>query len=185
MTDTFTGSPDLIAVDPARFIEANAPSMAVPHTANLQSRWHRAIPWILTVSATLALIAIGWFLVANVEWFKSRAVADAYLPEYRMDIFHLHLSMIKRSVGLFSGFAIMFLGLGVAFYTADQTRVDVGTPTIKAKLATASPGIIAMLIGMTMILFTINSKDTFHEYRWDRSSSGSSSSEIKQPAPRP
>ncbi|MDW7694447.1 hypothetical protein R9C00_06830 [Flammeovirgaceae bacterium SG7u.111] len=73
--------------------------------------------------------------------------------------------MIKRSIGLFSGFAIMFLGLGVAFFTLkENTTLSSDGFGFTTKVATASPGIIALLVGTYLIISTINSKDHFPVY---------------------
>lgn len=135
-----------------------------------KTNWKNFAPWFLTTAGTLALIAIGLFLIQNIEWYKASVfnpeVQDTSLPDYRFYAYHLHLSMIKRSVGLFSGFAIMFLGLGVAFFTIKETtNLDAKGAGFSAKIATASPGIIALLVGAYLIISIINSKDHFPEYQ--------------------
>jgi hypothetical protein len=74
--------------------------------------------------------------------------------------------MIKRSVGLFSGFAMMFVGVSVCFYVV-KTKTDVvfKSNALSINLITASPGIIAMILGATLIMFTIWSKDIFPDYQ--------------------
>ena len=134
-----------------------------------QYNWNTFVPWFLTVACTLTLIVIGFFLIRNIEWYKANVFSDTVLevnkPEYRFYAYHLHLSMIKRSVGLFSGFAIMFLGLGVAFYTLKkESNIDASGGGFSAKIATASPGIIALLVGAYLIVSTIQSKDYFPDY---------------------
>ncbi len=132
-----------------------------------QSPWETAIPWFLTVASTLTLIALGWFLTSNIFWFKDQAVlhgAKADL-EYQIYIYHMHSSMIKRSVGLFTGFALIFLGTGVAFYSVKNlTKLNATGSGISIGLATASPGIIAMITGSVLIMFSIASKDEFPPY---------------------
>lgn len=85
------------------------------------NNWKDFAPWFLTIACAFTLLFIGVFLVKNINWYKESVFNDQIKeinnPEYRFYAYHLHLSMIKRSIGLFSGFAIMFLGLGVAFYT--------------------------------------------------------------------
>jgi hypothetical protein len=115
----------------------------------------------------MTLIAIAWFLVENIVWFRENALAaeDAGRLTYRLHVYHLHLAMIKRSVGLFSGFALLFLGTGVVFYTLrTASDVTLGTESLKANVATASPGIIAMALGVVLLLGTIASKDDFPPY---------------------
>jgi hypothetical protein len=120
------------------------------------------MPWFLTIGSTIVLIAIAWFLVDNLYWFRNAVFRGASSEEYRMEMFHLHLAMVKRSVGLFSGFALLFLGTGVVFYTMrEQTHIESEAHDWKVKIATASPGLIAMLLGVVLLLGTIMSKDHF------------------------
>lgn len=131
--------------------------------------WNQFVPWFLTIACTITLIVIGIFLIQNIEWYKNsifhRDIIDINQPNYRFHAHHLHLSMIKRSIGLFSGFAIMFLGLGVAFFTLkNNSTLDASGGGFSAKIATASPGIIALLVGAYLIISTIKSKDKFPEY---------------------
>lgn len=134
-----------------------------------ENKWNKFVPWFLTIACTITLIVIGLFLIQNIEWFKesvfSKGIEDINKPEYRIYAYQMHLSMIKRSIGLFSGFAIMFLGLGVAFFTMkDTTSLNASGGGFTAKIATASPGIIALILGAYLIISTIKSKDNFPSY---------------------
>lgn len=133
------------------------------------TKWNVFIPWFLTIACTVTLIIIGKFLLNNIEWYKesvfNKEVTQVLEPGYRFHAYHLHLSMVKRSVGLFSGFAVMFLGLGVAFFTLkNNTSVEASSAGLTTKLITASPGIVALLVGAYIIISTIDSKDTFPAY---------------------
>ncbi len=128
------------------------------------STWEKVIPWFLTTACTFTLVAIALFLVLNIEWFKSNSFSNAGKSDeaYNIYVYQMHLAMIKGSIGLFSGFALVFLGTGVAFYTLkDITKLDATGKDVKLSLATASPGIIAMVLGTVMILFVIGSKNEF------------------------
>lgn len=129
-----------------------------------QTKWEKYVPWFLTIGSCLALVSIGIFLISNINWFKNGVFeneSDLNL-EYKVYAYQMHLSMIKRSVGLFSGFALMFLGTGVAFYSIKkQTSFNLKGAGITASLVTASPGIIAMVLGAFLIISTIKSKDDF------------------------
>jgi hypothetical protein len=135
--------------------------------ANESSLWEKVIPWFLTFVSFLTLVCIGFFLISNINWFKDSVfnnVPGSEL-EYRMYAYHVHLSMIKRSVGLFSGFALTFIGSGVAFFSMKKnTKLDLKSAGITANLVTASPGIIAMILGIVLIINTIKSKDEFPMY---------------------
>lgn len=132
-----------------------------------QTKWEKYIPWFLTFGSCLVLISIGIFLINNINWFKN-GVFENYSGlnlEYKVYAYQMHLSMIKRSVGLFSGFALMFLGTGVAFYSIKkQTTFNLKGAGITASLVTASPGIIAMVLGALLIISTIKSKDDFPNF---------------------
>ncbi|MBD0318785.1 MAG: hypothetical protein ICV87_00520 [Gemmatimonadetes bacterium] len=131
-------------------------------------RWEDSIPWFLTIASTLTLICIAWFLVENILWFRNSSMPATLEPaklHYRLHVYHLHLAMIKRSVGLFSGFALLFLGTGVVFFTLKtQSHVNLGNDKLSAGIVSASPGIIAMTLGVLLLLGTIASKDEFPAY---------------------
>lgn len=130
-------------------------------------RWEDVAPWFLTIASTVTLACIAWFLVENILWFRAHALipADFARPTYRLHVHHLHLAMIKRSVGLFSGFALLFLGTGVVFYTMRTTyAAQVQSAAMSAAVASASPGILAMALGVVLLLGTIASKDDFPAY---------------------
>lgn len=133
----------------------------------VKSSWENAIPWFLTIASSLVLITIAYYLMDNVLWFRETAINDFTKEndKYLMHIYHLHISMIKRSVGLFSGFAMMFLGVAVAFYTVKKhTKIDIQSQNMTFGLVTASPGIVAMVIGAFLITHSISSKDHFESY---------------------
>ncbi|XOV66336.1 MAG: hypothetical protein ACFHU9_11975 [Fluviicola sp.] len=141
-----------------------------PNDGNEPSKsWLSYIPWFLTIASTFALIAIGLFLISNINWYKTSVfdpkITDVNSGAYRVRAYDLHLSMIKRSVGLFSGFALMFIGMGVSFFTMRKnTEMQVRSTNLTASLVTASPGIIAVLVGGYLIISTIRSKDSFGSY---------------------
>ncbi len=69
------------------------------------------IPWFLTISCTIILIALAIFFIENIYWFRNiafTAMADS-ITEYKIHVYHIHLPMKKRAVGLFTGFAVLFL----------------------------------------------------------------------------
>ena len=141
--------------------------------------WKKFAPWFLTFACLITLIVIGLFLNENINWFKSMifngSINEVNTPQYRIYAHHLHLSMVKRSIGLFSGFAIMFLGMGVSFYSLkDLTTIDGQGGGLSMKIVTASPGIVALIIGAYLIYSTIDSKDIFPPY-------GTSENVIEQP----
>jgi hypothetical protein len=131
-----------------------------------KTKWELGIPWFTTAVSFIMLVVLGIFLVRNIEWFKASVFATEIVerndPEYRFYAYHMHLSMIKRSVGLFTGFAIMFIGMGVIFFTIkEKIEGQFTTPSFSANLVTASPGLIALVVGGYLIISSIQSKDEF------------------------
>jgi hypothetical protein len=124
------------------------------------------IPWFTTTVSVAILVVLAMFLLNNICWFRSHSQAATPPNEaYLLYVFQLHSSLIKRSVGLFAGFALLFLGTSIAFYTVhSEIKGGVSGRGISVQLATHSPGIIAMILGAGLIGFTIYSKDVFPPY---------------------
>jgi hypothetical protein len=125
------------------------------------SKWHGLIPWYITIISTLSLILVAFYLYRNIEWFKNSSMDDPELQTnaaYRIFIYSSHLSMLKRSLGIITGIAITFIGLGVSFYALEKTA-DVEISGF-AKLTAFSPGLFAILFGCFLISQAISSKDT-------------------------
>lgn len=126
-----------------------------------QNNWNKVIPWYITGICTIALILVSLYLYNNLEWFKTSAVNNEELmanANYRIFLYSTHLSILKRSLGILTGIAITFIGLGVSFYALEKTS-DVELSGF-AKISTVSPGIIAIILGCFLISQSINSKDS-------------------------
>ena len=129
--------------------------------------WEYLIPWLLTGTSTLVLCAVGWFLAENLIWLREESFNnyDINNLSYRSHTFYLYMSSIRSSVRLFSGVALMFLGIGVSFYTIkSQTNLKVGAQNLTIGLVTASPGILAMVLGVFLIAYNVKSKDMIPLY---------------------
>lgn len=125
------------------------------------------ILWFSTLASALTILALGWFLVSNLKWFQETAFPKdgEFSSLYAIHVHHLFLATLKRSVALFTGFSLTLLGLGVAFYTIkDKSKVTGNVGGASIVIASSSPGIIAMILGVSMIAFTIHSKDSFPPY---------------------
>jgi hypothetical protein len=132
--------------------------------ARIPSRWEEMIPWFMTAISVLVLVCLAWFLLDNIYWYREIATASSApnSSEYRIYVYQMLLATINRSVGLFAGFALIFIGTSVAFFALkDYTHFEGGAAGATAKLSSASPGIIAMFLGAVLIMFTISSKDYF------------------------
>ncbi len=133
--------------------------------------WGDAIPWFLTLASTVIIAGIAGFLVENILWFRDTAFQETTSSDlvYRMHAHHLHIAMIKRSVGLLSGFALLFLGTGVSFYqlrSKSRYKLEgkIGPQSFAAEAVSASPGVLAIFLGVILLLGTIASKDSFPSY---------------------
>ena len=134
-------------------------------TAGPPERWLLVIPWTTTAVSLLILCGLGAFLAENLYWFRSTALSQEAGLDYRVYAFQLYLSLIKRSIGLFAGFALIFLGSSVTFYTLKRrSEVGAGAGGVSGTLKTASPGEFAMVLGTVLIMWTIYSKDAFPSF---------------------
>jgi len=153
--------PERRGVTEANKIDDRTPRVVLRSSAD---RWRAAIPWVMTSVSLVVLASLAWFLIENLFWFRHLAFPDNAPrdPAFTLYAFHLHLAMVKRSVGLFAGFALIFIGTAVAFYTLKSaTSLEGDAPSLTGRLRTASPGVVAMVLGTLLIMFTIYSKDQF------------------------
>jgi hypothetical protein len=144
----------------------NQENNALAHNTNqrVPSKWEETIPWFMTSISVVVLVCLAWFLLENIYWYRQVATAPSAptSSSYRLYVYQMLLATINRSVGLFAGFALIFIGTSVAFYTLKKdTHVQGTAGGASAKLSSASPGIIAMFLGVVLIMFTISSKDKF------------------------
>ena len=132
-------------------------------TKRATRHWEFVIPWFLTTISTVVLFGVAWFLLENLLWLREEALTnyDNSNLSYRSHTYFLYVSSIRRSAGLFSGIALMFLGIGVSFYTLkSQTNLKMGSgENLTFGIVTASPGIIAMVLGVFLIVHNTSSKD--------------------------
>lgn len=129
--------------------------------------WREFALWFTTIVSTVVLGTIACFLYENVYWSREAALSGSLgaNPVFRLHILHLHAAMVKWSVGLFSGFSLVFLGLAVAFYhVRSRTQVGVKTPTFGVEAVSASPGVLAIVLGVALLMTTIASKNDFPLY---------------------
>lgn len=134
--------------------------------------WYRYAPWVATISSILFLGLIAYYLFDNTSWFrdaadlsdKSTDLGDEGGLEYRIHVLHLQASQTKRTIALFAGFAILLIGGSISLYTVQSiSKMKFSSKPASLQFATASPGIVAMLLGTGLIMFTIQSKDHFNQ----------------------
>lgn len=112
-------------------------------------------------------MAVAAFLVANVDAVRVAGFpsGDTLDPKYRIHVLHLMSSLTKRSVGLFAGIALMFIGTAMSFYTLRSKSVlSASSQSASVRFATASPGIAAMIVGSGLLVAAILSKDSFPSF---------------------
>lgn len=129
--------------------------------------WERFVPWYLTLISATVLIGIGWFLVDQIIWLRGQ-MFDAQTAtnlSYRSHQYFLLVSTMRRSAGLFAGISIVLLGIGVVFHVArDRSKLDVSWGGVTLGIVTASPGIIAMVLGTFLVAHNTASKDVVPIY---------------------
>ena len=120
-------------------------------------------PIILLIVSLLILIIMVSFFIHNFYFFRGIVQVEYQDSEkaYKLQIFHLYQSFVKRGLGLFSGFSLIFIGTGISYYTSTKTKLEAQQGDLKFSLITASPGIVALVIGAILISVTIMSKDSF------------------------
>ncbi len=131
--------------------------------------WKKFAPWFLTIASTAVMVGLGYYLVSNIEWFKDTAFSSKHSvfslnsKELILQGFYIHSSLIKRSVSMFAGVGVLLIGFGVSFYTIDRmTNANFKAGGLGFQLATASPGIVAMFVGASLIITSVVSKDSFN-----------------------
>jgi hypothetical protein len=148
-----------------------------------KSIWERSAPWFMTIASAVVICAIGFFLIDNMNWFKTNAIVtgQTYTEIYKIHTFHLFISTLKRLIGFFAAFCLIFIGTGVAIYAMKGKTVIAGeNKDYKITLATASPGIIAMVLGVILMCITITSKDSFPDFPSTSSTGVVATSNIQQ-----
>ncbi|MFA6013275.1 MAG: hypothetical protein WC799_25015, partial [Desulfobacteraceae bacterium] len=136
-----------------------------------ESKWIKFIPWFMTITSTIVMLSIGYFLIENMNWFKniSEKPGFEYTELYQIHIFHLFISTLKRLIGFFASFCLIFIGTGASIYAMKQASSMTGeSKDFKISLITTSPRIIAMVLGVILMSITIINKDSFPDFDGDK-----------------
>jgi hypothetical protein len=110
------------------------------------------------ILASLLFIAWNTFVIANiVGTFKPHS------PMYSWAGMNILSGTMLRTLAIFFGAAVMFAGAATAFYTIGQSinvsgEKGSGADALKFAVATASPGVIAVLAGAFVISVAVLSK---------------------------
>jgi hypothetical protein len=116
-----------------------------------------AVLWIVIV-ASLVFIAWNTFVIASIAGaFKTHS------PMYSWAGMNILSGTMLRTLAIFFGAAVMFAGAATAFYTLGHTtnisgQQGAGADALKFAVATASPGVIAVLAGGFVITVAVLSK---------------------------
>jgi len=127
--------------------------------------WEKFAPWFLSICSIAAIVLLSYFVLNNIEWIKTNSLngTNAGDPKYCISIILIFTSMIKRTIGLFSSLCLIFIGMGISAYVmSKQIKLEMKDMKWSISLVTASPGIIAMVLGVILMISDINSKDTFN-----------------------
>ena len=132
----------------------------------LAPKWQRSI---LTMTAIALFITLGCALIfiawtANVLFSLGGMHTDD--PLYSWTSMTVLANTTMRVLGIFFGAGCMFAGAATAFYTVGHnTNISGGggqaSSAFQFAIATASPGIIAIVAGATVVVSTVYAKSTF------------------------
>ncbi len=134
-----------------------------------------AVLVLLVAAATATWIGIEFW------WFDHAADVgqpDVLRDVYWVQVMNIKASLFKRTLGMVGGLAVMFVGVLTATVTTRSlTRLGVEAMQLKVALATASPGLVALVCGAFVVCFIIASKDSLGAYTVNRSPVGQSASD--------
>ncbi|MFC0350405.1 hypothetical protein [Undibacterium danionis] len=141
-----------------------------------KASWQRITPWFLMIASSIVIYTIGHFLIQNMEWFRANAtlVISGHSENYQIHILHIHAATLKRLIGFFASFCLIFLGTGVSIYAVQNaTKFSGEANSAKLSLVTTSPGIVAMLLGTVLMIYAVTSKDEFPAFDGSETNSAS------------
>lgn len=153
----------------------NEVKQSASESRNSAPKWQRNILAMTAVAlfTTLgsALIFIAW--TANTLFNLGALHPDDAL--YSWTSMTVLANTTMRVLGIFFGAACMFAGAATAFYVTGQTNNlsgggGQGSNAFQFALATASPGIVAILAGAAVVVLSVYAKSTFQYTPAGRSS---------------
>ncbi|WP_416866769.1 MAG: hypothetical protein ACMVP2_03740 [Imperialibacter sp.] len=123
-------------------------------------------PRLLLITGTLSIAVVSYYLFMNYLWFKEQVFSDSILcvdhPNYVSLSLHMHLSFVKNSLGIFTGFILIFIGFGFSFYSIEKTSdIKLKGAGISFSIISNSPGIIAIVIGAFVLTTSITTQANF------------------------
>lgn len=159
--------------------EATSKQVGSRDTPQWQHSILRMTAIALFVTLGCALIFIAW--TANTLFTLGALHADD--PLYSWTSMAVLANTTMRVLGIFFGAACMFAGAATAFYTAGQSTNITGgggqsTNAFQFALATASPGIVAIVAGAAVVVLAVYAKSTFQYTPGGRAVPASSSSNV-------
>lgn len=149
--------------------------------------WDKEVLYGLILLFSIALILLFIFLICDIFSSKNYSLPATKPTSYESYTIYryiymniLHTNMIKRSVGLFCGFAIMLFGNIISFYVGKKQikilalsdilkeNTKYSTKSDKNKIAAAviiiSPAITTLIVGALIMIFSIYSQDKLPDY---------------------
>lgn len=129
-----------------------------------KSTWEKSAPWFLTILSVVSIGLLSYFVIDNINWLKEYVNKHNAINDSRffIDVLDRFTSMIKRTIGMFTALCLIFSGMGISAYVMSrQAKVEIKDSNWSFSLITASPGIVAMILGVVLMIVDIQSKDTF------------------------
>lgn len=130
------------------------------------SKWQQTV-WAAAVAALFAIIGVlVWFVGSTVTELVGILQRQDREPYFLFSGVAIVTLALIRMLSILLGGAIAFAGLAVSFYTHKQaSHVAARLGTVEdapgMRLATYSPGIVAMLIGAAIIVSALYARTTF------------------------
>jgi hypothetical protein len=136
--------------------------------SNVPIFWEKTIPWLITATSYITIAFIAAFLVNNVFSIRETLLpkGEIVLGDYINSRMNIYIFVLLKSVGVFSALCLIFIGLSVSlFVSINQIKLGIGFNNGKVSLLTHSPGIIAVLLGVVLMIavLTVNLNNDFYQ----------------------
>lgn len=129
---------------------------AAPKTnpgSRISRRNSNAVLWVMVATAAVAMSLYSWLVLKALFTYLDIAKSNVGNESYSL----IALVAFKTAAGFFGGALLALGGLGVSFFTnTTSTDIEGDDGDHKVRLATASPGIVAILAGTLIIYHSIS-----------------------------
>jgi hypothetical protein len=125
--------------------------------------WKKTAPWLLSILSIGSIVLLAIFLMSNFDWLKTNYRINDLSSIDSRNIFLIHTALLKRVLGFFTSLLLIFVGMSIsAFVMSKQTEMNFNIDKVGISIVSVSPGIIAMVLGVLLMIVSITSKDEFN-----------------------